>query len=569
MNDRAEDRFGHPAALNRPLPTTSRLSRLVSRFDAWDVATGCVLVVLLVLVAKTFCAYGVSNDEWVQHHYGELIVRYYQSGFTDRALFSFENLYLYGGLFDVAAVLLHKIVPLELYNLRHLMTALIGTGGVGIVALMARRIAGARAGFLAAVGLAVSGAWYGTMFTHTKDVPLAAAMAGAGYFLLRASSDLPRLKWRDMIGFGVMTGCALGIKSLGLLLPAYAGVAVLIALMRSGEFGVRAMALFIARSAIRFIPALLIAYLIMIAAWPWAALAPLNPIRGLLQFGDFNYPIKTELAGHFYEMGSIPRFYVPIYLAIRNPLVLLFPALLALLLIPLPLWNGGWFTSQRRRDAGFVAFMALFPLACEVISHGPAFSGMRHFTFLLPLIAVLAAVGLEAVLVAARRLHWAAAGAAFAVIMLNIGWTAHTLVELHPYEYLFYNPLVGGLAGASRHYDTDYWVAIMPAAVSDLAAYLKKTDGSKKSPYVYSVDVCGDQKSFERELAVQHLENRLQWTDNWDHADFFVSPTNDNCDELLKGKVIGKIERMGTLIGVVKDRRATTRPAVARLSRQG
>ena len=42
-------------------------------------------------------------------------------------------------------------------------------------------------------------------------------------------------------------------------------------------------------------------------------------------------------------------------------------------------------------------------------------------------------------------------------------------------------------------------------------------------------------------------------------ADFFIAPTHMRCDKALDGKVIVRIERMGTLIGVVKDRRAQTR----------
>jgi hypothetical protein len=36
-----------------------------------------------------------------------------------------------------------------------------------------------------------------------------------------------------------------------------------------------------------------------------------------------------------------------------------------------------------------------------------------------------------------------------------------------------------------------------------------------------------------------------------------------NCDRALDGKVIATIERLGVPIGVVKDRRAVTRPDVA------
>ena len=69
----------------------------------------------------------------------------------------------------------------------------------------------------------------------------------------------------------------------------------------------------------------------MIAAWPWAALSLFNPIRGLFAFAHFHYPIKTLLSGETYLMADVPRWYVPVYLAIKLPLVVLFGAALGLL----------------------------------------------------------------------------------------------------------------------------------------------------------------------------------------------------------------------------------------------
>src|SRR5215469_991201 len=168
------------------------------KVDAFDLATAVVMALLLLLVLATFTEYAVSNDEGVQHHYGELIIAYYKSGFTDRSVFDFQNLYLYGGLFDIIAVLLAHLLPFDPYDIRHLMSALAGLGGIAASAAAARMIAGARAGLLAALALALCGVWYGGMFNHTKDVPFAAAMMGATYYLLRAASDLPHLRRRDM-----------------------------------------------------------------------------------------------------------------------------------------------------------------------------------------------------------------------------------------------------------------------------------------------------------------------------------------------------------------------------------
>jgi len=541
------------------LPFLSRFN--VSRLSGFDLATLAVIAALFVLVLLTFRVYAVSNDEWVQHHCGELILNYYKSGFADRALFQFDNLYLYGGLFDIVAVALSHVVPLEVYDLRHLMTGLCGIGGIAAAAAIARRIAGPRAGFLAALLLATCGAWYGTMFNHTKDIPLAAAMTTASWFLIRTARDLPRPRWRDVIGLGLFTGLALGIKVLGLLLVGYTGVLVLASIPRPAT--AREASAFVGKCALRFLPALLIAYPIMLAAWPWAALSPLNPVRGLFQFAEFHYHIETWLGGQRYEMATAPRLYVPIYLAIRLPLVLLGGAALSLVLVMLPRALSRLFPQTQRRETAMVIFMVLFPLACQVIGHGPAFTGMRHFLFVVPLLAVLAAIALDAVIASLGRKHLALAVAAFALVFADAGWNARQLAGLHPYEYLYYNQIVGGLNGAARRYVMDYWVEVMPASVAQLASYLKRTEAHKKPVLpVYNVDVCGDRHSFERELKVQHLTNRLRWTDDWDHADFFIAPTHGNCDELLKGRTIATIEREGTLIGVVKDRRRITRPAL-------
>ena len=90
----------------------------------------------------------------------------------------------------------------------------------------ARLVAGPRAGAIAAFALAACGPWYGSMFNHTKDIPFAAAMMGATYFLLRAGRDLPPRAGATSSGFGILLGAALGMRVLGLLMVGYAGLAM-------------------------------------------------------------------------------------------------------------------------------------------------------------------------------------------------------------------------------------------------------------------------------------------------------------------------------------------------------
>jgi hypothetical protein len=537
-----------------------RLRDRLAAVPVYDAASVALLFALVALVFATYQSYAVSNDEPVQQHYGTLILDYFRSGFTDRSLFHYVNLYLYGGLFDILANVLEKLFPtVDLYDVRHIFCALIGIGGIGAAWATARLVAGPRAGAIAAFALATCGPWYGSMFNHTKDIPFAAAMIGASYFLLRASRELPRPGRAAVFGFGLLLGAALGIRVLGLLLVGYAGIAILSHMPARKAEPMRDRLTFFAQSVIALTPAFLVGYVLMTFAWPWSALAPLNPLRGLVDFGEFNYHIDTLVDGHIYQMGNVPRWYVPVYLLIKLPLIILAGTLLALPLLrkhaadePRP-----W----RRTETAMLLFMAVFPVLCEVIDRGPAFTGMRHFLFVVPLFAVLAGIGIDWLIGAlAQRQHVLSLGAGAVVVALLIS-NAMLLVELHPYQYLYYNPLVGGLEGASRRFATDYWVDIMPEAVDDLETYVAELDGPQKGQHRYTVAVCGQRESFEDEA---HNDPSLQWIDDWSKADFFIAPTHMNCDRALDGRVIASISRLGVLIGVVKDRRALVRHTTAR-----
>ncbi len=539
----------------RALPLRSA-TRWTARFDPHDIATVLLLATLVAVALLTYPDYAISNDEGVQRRYGELIIAYYTSGFRDQSLFSFLNLYLYGGLFDVIAVFLGHVIPIDPFDLRHIFCALIGIGGIGAAAATARLIAGPRAGLIAAASLTSCGAWYGSMFNHTKDIPFAAAMMGATLILIRIARALPSLRAVDIAAFGLLAGAALGERVIGLLLVIYVGFAIVLYLPWPGDG--RTWLRFAVKSLVAMLPALALAYVVMILAWPWAALAPLNPIRGLLAFSEFNYSIRTVLAGQIYEMANVPRLYVPVYIAIRVPLLMLFGAAMALISVRL---LGRTSSSRTHREIALVSLTVVFPLACQVIWHGPAFSGLRHFLFLIPALAVLAGIGLDRALAALRTRGRLAVSGGLAVMTACLLWDGVTLIRLHPYEYLFYNSLVGGLEGASRRYDLDYWFSSMPEAIGVLEAYLRRTaPGDANWPTeVYSVAVCGERLPFEKAVTLPQL--RWDFMSQWDQSQFFLAPTQLNCDKDLDGEIIGAVERLGVTIAYIKDRRALTRPA--------
>jgi hypothetical protein len=357
-----------------------------------------------------------------------------------------------------------------------------------------------------------------------------------------------------------LAGAALGIRVLGLLLIIYVGTAILLYLPRPQLDPNRARWRFATHSALRLLPALLLAYLLMALAWPWAVLAPLNPIRGLLEFSEFQYRIRTALAGQIYDMANVPRLYVPIYILVRMPLLTLLGATLAILFAIVPR-IASIAIPQHRREIALIILAVIFPLACQAAAHGPAFTGLRHFLFVIPPLAVLTGVGLDAALIELGRYGRTLTNGGLAVVTACLVWNAVTLVRLHPYEYLFYNSVVGGLEGASRRYDLDYWFGSMPEALGRLESYLRQTapENAVRPPPIYSVAVCGERPSFEKAVTLPQL--RWDFMPEWEQSDFFLAPTHMNCDMDLDGKIIGTVERLGVTIAYVKDRRTITRPS--------
>lgn len=429
--------------MHHNVDSRSRSGRPVDRLGPFDLGALLLIAALLGLALLTVHDYSISNDEAVQNRYGEMILAYYRSGLTDRSLFDFQNLYLYGGLFDVLALLLGHLLPGDIYTIRHVLCAVIGIGGIAATWATARIIAGPRAGALAALSLAVCGVWYGPMFNHTKDIPFAAAMVGATYFLLRAVRGLPRPRLADLVCFGILLGAALGQRALGLLMVVYAIFAI--ALYTPRELSSAAAARFLGRALVRFGPAFVLGYVIMIAAWPWSAIRPFNAMRAVFAFTHFAYPIETLLAGQTYLMAQVPRSYEPIYLAIKLPLIMLSGAALTPFAIIAARRSSALADRLRARETGFVAFTAALPVLLHIASHGPAFSGMRHFVFVVPPLAVLAGIGFDWLLSLIAKHSRTLAAFGLAGLGACFIWIATVLVRLHPHEHLYFNAMVGGL----------------------------------------------------------------------------------------------------------------------------
>jgi hypothetical protein len=100
----------------------------------------------------------------------------------------------------------------------------------------------------------------------------------------------------------------------------------------------------------------------------------------------------------------------------------------------------------------------------------------------------------------------------------------------------------------------------MPEAINHLEAYLRRTEPGNESwpTRVYSVAVCGERLAFEKAVTLPQL--KWDFKQEWSESDFFIAPTQLNCDGDVDGRIIGTVERLGVVIAYIKDLRGPNPP---------
>lgn len=521
-----------------------------------------VLLGVAMLVILTFQDYGITNDEEVQNVYGIKLLAFYTSFFQDTSAFNYLDLFRYGGFFDLLAAILNLVSPFGEYETRHLLGGLIGVVGLAGAWKLGRHLGGERVGFLALLLLVLTPAYYGHSFNNPKDAPFAAAMVWAIYYMCRTLSAMPAPPMKLVVKLGIVIGVALGIRVAAVLIGPYMALGLLLYLFgewrQSRDLGqVRAH---LWQALRRLFPGVVIAYLVMGVFWPWGVASPFNPFQALHDFSKLPINLDTLVAGVWVKATQLPGDYLPDYLLVNLPEVVLVGLLAALYQAVRYLWrrhrhgppllvNAGP-EEMRHIQTALVVVAGFFPVVFFIFYKPTAYNGIRHFLFVVPPMAVMAALGIDALWqsigAVSERLDRGFAGALTMVLVAQI-WV---MVQLHPDEYVYYNLLTGGVKGAEGAYELDYWGNSLMEATKDLAEYIAMENGDKPITRSYKVAVCGHRMS-----AAYFFPEYMEFTKNIDEADFVVAFTQANCQRYFEGRQIIAVERFGVALSVVKDRR--------------
>ena len=519
----------------------------------WDWLSTAVLLAAAFLVLLTFTNYGVTWDEDVHNWYGVFALDYYLSLFADQRALHWLNLYNYGAAFDMIAAALNRFSPLGVYETRHLLNGLFGILGLMGCRKLGRALGGPRAGLIALAFLLLTPNYYGQMFNNPKDIPFAVGGIWALYYMIRILPTLPRPPLRLLVKMGLAIGLALGVRVGGLLFLCYLGLLLTLSAFWQAA-AARRMTIAVAAAWTSlwrvFLPVAAVALPVMLLFWPWGQQEPIrHALRALAFFSHDSFPFYTLFDGRFLPASDLPWDYLPTYILLALPELIL---VLLIAAVPVALWGLLRRDLMQRRAAVLglflIAFAIVFPIAYAIWIKAVLFDGMRHFIFVLPPIAVAAALVADGALAGLSGLPYRQPIYA----ALGLYGIAHigTMAMLHPHQYVYYNAFAGGVDGAQRKFKLDYWANSYAEAVRGLEAHLNAQYGADFEEREFTVAVCGPPLSaryfFPANFRLVHQPSK---------ADFFIAFTQDNCDRSLPGTPVYRVERMGALLSVVLDRR--------------
>ncbi len=495
-----------------------------------------LVVRLTIVVALTYDSYGFTTDETVDHIKAVRVVEFLTSlGGNRDEISKLDDINIYGAMPDVLALLLQKLVPALSFDSRHLVSAVFGVIGIYYLYRLGRAFISPAVGFFSALFLACNPMWFGYMFFDAKDIPFAAMLLAALYYCLSALTGRYESGW-IWLKVGLATGLFAATKLIGVPVLGVIGfvtLACLISIPTTASIQInRVFFDRLIKIAICATAGCLVCFAVF---WPqfflWSPAQLVGIVRLFMNYEPWRGFVQIH--GDYISFDKVPWYYTSTYFIISMPLFLL--ALTA---------AGTVFGILKREPLVIAsAVVCIVILAYQAISGARALNGYRHFIFLLPFMMLIAAypIGYLLTLHRSRGVRIATP----AVVLIAMIPTLVSMYQLFPYQYSFYNILVGGVPGADGRYYIDVWRSALREA-------LGKVEDIRDSNDVVGIYYsCGSDLNF--------ADHPRFWPIGKPEDADYIIVLRRNCDPrsspVLDLPIIGEVRRQGVVFAAIYSRR--------------
>ncbi|RPI92285.1 MAG: hypothetical protein EHM40_13510 [Chloroflexi bacterium] len=510
-----------------------------------------LVVVNLIIGLLIVPGFGESMDELSQHWYGERAINVAKWLFdtgtlpTDSIKEERPRQGSHGPAFMVIVVTLRGLLlpggtAVEKVDFSHYLYFVMFQVGMVSLFYLARRWVSEAAAFGTVLLYCTQPLLVGHAFMNPKDVVfmsflIISAVLGlrmldhdeeASLVTGRPLSDAIRSFFKQFLRGDVwLAGSLLGFSSAIRIAAPLIGVVVLAHILVTRKW----------QMLPRFFAYGLIALGFMFVFWPylWA-----DPIGRLVQSmsNSVRYPDLhlTLFRGALAEARNTPLSYLPVLLPVQlteTTLILLLVGTVAVL-------------KKFRLDlVALILTWFVLPVTAIVGMRVNLYDNFRQVFFILPPLFLIAGFGLDWLLTLLRR-----PVIYYLLLLLILLPGLYANITLYPYQYIYYNQMVGGLRGAYRVFEMDYWhLAFREAQVyinenADLNANVF-AGGTKQSA----------QRFARQDLVFNAFGGKRR---DWKDYDYIIVSTAENEDEEFVGyPTVFVVERLGVPLVYVKKPR--------------
>jgi len=432
----------------------------------------CIAVLLLLFMLKGGMDGGISGDEYLHYNQSVYVYDYFASLGKDTTALNtpITHLKYYGQSFDNLTTILVRWFNIDdLFLFRHLSCSLVGWLTVIVTAFFAVWLAGYGAGIIVILLFALSPTFMGHAQNNLKDIPFALSYISAIFFSQKILFNGNKTRVSEALLLVASIAFSISIRPGGLLLICYLFFFLfLFYLYKYLKYNQFESSIFKRKLAQIFLISVA-AWFLSILLWPYAQLNPiLNVWKSYEVMTQFPTTLKQLFEGKIEWSDFMPWYYLPKYMAITIPLII-FAGLAAFVALSNRIIN-----TDNLPKYGFLIFSILFPVVFVIYEKSNLYGSWRHFLFIYPSMILLAAIGFISLFKYLKSKYFIIAAVLITLILAI--HPARFMIRNHPYYYLYYNQLVGGLNGAYGNYETDYYYHAIRGGSEWLAKHLEKTN---------------------------------------------------------------------------------------------
>lgn len=493
------------------------------------------IIFLVLLIFYTYKDYGVAWDEKYYLNTGkyyvvEIFNRLNIKTNVDVGDFrpTEHHLKSHGVILDLLTVFSTLLFREFTFANYHLMKALVAIFIFILVGLLVNKLTkNPFTSFFSMLLLFLSPRFYGDIFHNSIDIPTALLFTLLiTYFVYYLESGRSFIK---QLGLALVSALAINQR----IILGYVFVLNFLIIFLSDLSKKRSLFKFFLRSLVVVASTIVFMHL----THPYLFT---HPIRGLydmyLSSKSYLFYAANLFDGELVWAYKLPWYYLPKYILITTPVSIIGLFVIGFFALFFRLFKEK--NSITKALDIYVLLILLIPMILVVVLRPTLYDGWRHFLFLMVPIVIIASLGFQTIF---RLKYKLLRGVIVLLVAVNLLVVARQMIVLHPYQYIYFNELVGGLPGAYGRYDTDYFGASYKEAVDWFNKNIN--DKTKK----YKIFATGDPLS----LTPFFEKNTTLVNDN-NQADYFISYTRWNLHTTSPGKIIYQVEREGVPLNYIK-----------------